>query len=180
MNDYLTPDRVTVGVVIEVAEPYADEILQWRMGFGDPYADRMPTHITLLPPCTMSEQQMTRLFADLCSLAEQTEPFEVTLGPVGTFRPTSPVVFLHARDAGDRMLRLEEQVRTVAGSPERRHPFAPHVTVAMAVGDGLLDAAAAALADYRCAWVADAVSLFTRDDRGRWLLEARVPFAQGM
>lgn len=166
------PERTIVGVVIDVPEPYADEILQWRMGFGDPYSDRMPTHITLLPPTPMSPRAAGNLAQSLESALSDIEPFEVTLGPVGTFRPTSPVVFLHASATGQQLFTLEERVRQITNEPQSRHEFVPHCTLAMKVGEGLLDAAAAALADYSCTWLATHLSLYHRGANGRWLLES--------
>lgn len=160
--------REVVGVVIEVPAPCGDDILQWRMGFGDPFADRMPTHVTLLLPPPLAASDIDQLGRTLDEIAGRWSPFEVAMGPIGTFRPVSPVVYLQVSAEGEAFHKLERALISAHGHVEREHDFVPHVTLAMNVGDGLLDAAAEALADYSCRWVAGSMSLFRRHTDGRW------------
>ena len=45
------PDGVpTIGVAIAIPEPWATELQDYRLGIGDPTADGVPSHITLIPP----------------------------------------------------------------------------------------------------------------------------------
>jgi 2'-5' RNA ligase len=161
-------DDITIGIVIVVPEPWAQEILDWRMGLGDPYSDRMPTHITLVAPTKLPRSRMDALLTELATAMTSEQPFEVTIGPVGTFRPVSPVVFLHAHDRHDELARLEQRVRQLVTDQLPMHPFVPHVTIAMNVGDGLLDAAAHALSDLIATWWVAEVVVFERDDQGYW------------
>ncbi len=39
----------TIGVAIAVPEPWAGELQRYRASFGDPLAEAIPTHITLVP-----------------------------------------------------------------------------------------------------------------------------------
>ena len=41
---------MTVGIAIPVPEPYGSELRKMRAGFGDPMAETVPSHVTLLPP----------------------------------------------------------------------------------------------------------------------------------
>ncbi len=173
----LAPDRAVVGVVLEVPEPYGDDIMQWRIGLGDAYADRMPTHITMLLPPPMTPAEVDRLTTALDLLATQWAAFDVTLGSVGSFRPVSPVVYLKASAEQERLQLLQQELMEAHGPFEPAHPFVPHVTVAMGVGEGLLDAAADAMADYQCQWSATALSLFQRHRDGRWQRLSRHRFA---
>lgn len=164
----LQPDTCVVGIVVRVPEPWGEDLTEWREGFGDPHADRMPAHITVLAPLRMSRLAFSRLADALHSRLAEVPAFEVTIGPVGSFRPVSPVVFLHAHAIADSLERLHDAVNEAAGSPPLRHPFHPHVTVAMDLPDPVLDAAAGALADYHAAWIVKGVSVFLRDSSGKW------------
>ena len=175
----LSPERAVIGIVIEVPEPYGDDIMQWRTGLGDPYADRMPTHITMLLPPPMSRNESERLTMAVDSVSSRWSPFEVCLGPVGTFRPVSPVVFLHASADNGRLEQLAQDLMDAHGPFEPEHPFVPHVTVAIGVGDGLLDAAAEAMADYECRWQARSLSMFQRGTDGRWRRLSQHPLGAG-
>ena len=60
----VTPDDVvTIGVAIEVPDPHGPELQRWRADFGDPLADAIPAHVTLLPP-TVVPPSMTERRAD--------------------------------------------------------------------------------------------------------------------
>jgi 2'-5' RNA ligase len=161
-------DDITLGIVIVVPEPWAQEILEWRMGLGDPYSDRMPTHITLVAPTKVPRSRMSLLLTELATAMSTQPQFEVTIGPVGSFRPVSPVVFLHARDRHDELVRLEQCVRQLVTDQLPMHPFVPHVTIAMNVGEGLLDAAADALSDFTATWRVAEVVVYERDNQGYW------------
>jgi 2'-5' RNA ligase len=161
-------DDITIGIVIVVPEPWAQEILDWRMGLGDPYSDRMPTHITLVAPAKLPRSRMDALLTELATAMSTQPQFEVTIGPVGSFRPVSPVVFLHARDRHDELARLEQRVRQLVTDQLPMHPFVPHVTIAMNVGEGLLDAAADALSDFTATWRVAEVVVYERDNQGYW------------
>ncbi|MBU6213142.1 MAG: 2'-5' RNA ligase family protein [Actinomycetales bacterium] len=164
----LQPDTCVVGIVVRVPEPWGEDLTQWRAGFGDPHADRMPAHVTVLPPLRMSTLAFSRLADALHSEVGGVPAFDVSLGPVGTFRPVSPVVFLEAHASGGSLDGLHGAVNRAAGSPPLRHPFHPHVTVAMDLPDAVLDAAASALSDYRAAWTVTEVCVFLRDGTGHW------------
>jgi 2'-5' RNA ligase len=40
----------TIGIAIDVPEPYAGELRSWRKRVGDPQAEIVPPHVTLMPP----------------------------------------------------------------------------------------------------------------------------------
>jgi 2'-5' RNA ligase len=46
----MTEQVSTIGVAIAIPQPYGDELQRFRASFGDPQADAIPTHITLVPP----------------------------------------------------------------------------------------------------------------------------------
>lgn len=168
-------DDLVVGVVIEVPEPWGEDLTEWRIGFGDPHAEKIPAHVTLLAPLRMSAQQFTDFRSSLEIECVGRPPFELTLGPIGTFRPVSPVVHLQAHAAADALPLTQAAVWRAAGQPPQRHPFVPHCTVAMDVSDSVLDAAADALRDYTATWQVSDVLVLTRDSQGYWQRRFSVP-----
>src|SRR4051795_3968811 len=46
----IEPDQVMLGVAIAIPQPHAKTLTHWRRLVGDPAADRVFPHVTLLPP----------------------------------------------------------------------------------------------------------------------------------
>ena len=45
----------TVGVSIAVPEPYFSQLREMRRAAGDPQADAVPPHVTLIPPTEVAD-----------------------------------------------------------------------------------------------------------------------------
>lgn len=84
----------SIGVAISIPEPYASELQSMRASFGDPLADAIPTHVTLLPPTNVAPGGLDSVFEHLEKVARRHDPFEMRLRGSATFRPVSPVVFV--------------------------------------------------------------------------------------
>lgn len=170
----------TIGIALAVPEPWASTVHQWRRGYGDRYADRMPTHLTILPPTRVDLLDLPAVHEGLREAARSIAPFTVHVAGTGTFRPESPVVFLAVSEGAAECAALEQAVRTcvgerVAGVRPRLHPFHPHVTLAMEVADAVLDAAAADHTATQFSWQVQEVTLYFRDSAGFWHLDRDVP-----
>lgn len=161
-------DELVVGVVIAVPDPWGDDLTEWRIGFGDPHAEKILAHITLLPPLRMSPAKFADMSSRLAKECEGLPSFMVSLGPIATFRPVSPVVYLQAQAEADVLQAAHAAAWRAAGQPPRRHPFVPHCTVAMDVPNSVLDAAAEALRDYTAQWRVSELLVLTRDAQGYW------------
>jgi 2'-5' RNA ligase len=59
----------------------------------------------------------------------QTEPFEVTLGDVDTFVPTTPTVYIRVAHAASRLLELHNQLNAQALAFAEEWPYIPHLTI---------------------------------------------------
>ena len=107
-------------------------------------ADVVPPHITLLPPTAVDVDSLDEVMRHLRNVAAGTQPFDVRLDQVGTFRPVSPVVYLSLRSGAQECDRLQMRVRDRRGPLARSlsFPFHPHVTLAHEVADEDLDLAA--------------------------------------
>lgn len=161
-------DQTVIGVVIGVPEPHASVLSWWRRQVGDPQADLVWPHVTLVPPTVVPRDALAAVVEHLGAVAAAAPPFTMHLSGTGTFRPVSPVVFVQVA-AGLASCELLE--RAVRGGPVRRQldfPYHPHVTVAHGVADADLDRAYDALAGFAARFPVESFQLFERSDDGGW------------
>ena len=142
----------TIGVSVPVPHPYGKELQECRRAFGDPLADAIPAHVTLLPPTAVSSLAMPQIEAHLAGAAGVVRPFTMILRGTGTFRPVSPVVFVQVARGIPACERLEAQIRRGPLHRELGFPYHPHVTVAHGLPDEVLDRAFDELASYSCSF----------------------------
>src|SRR3954451_4649061 len=92
--------RVRLASALLVPEPYATEIDGLRRAMGESL-ERVPPHITLVPPVNVRDEDLGEVFASLRrSCAAVAESFTVTIGPAVTFHPVNPVVYLDVTGGG--------------------------------------------------------------------------------
>jgi 2'-5' RNA ligase len=160
---------LTVGVAVAVPSPHATVLTSWRRRVGDPAADLVFPHVTLLPPTPAEVGDLPDIEKHLSEVARAGRRFPMHLAGTGTFRPTTPVVFVQvARGVGD-CEELESAIRS--GPLERRldYPYHPHVTIAQDIDDAALDAAYDGLAGFVARFEVDSFVLFSRGDDRRWM-----------
>jgi 2'-5' RNA ligase len=171
------PQTITVGVAIAIPEPHATVLTNWRRRVGDPAADLIWPHVTLLPPTPVPVDAMDKIEMHLADAAAAHRPFVMHLSGTGTFRPTSPVVFIQiARGVADCEL-LEKTIRQGPLERDLPFPYHPHVTVAQEIDDTGLDLAYDGLAGFVARFPVDGFGLFSRDPDERW--RWRTEFALG-
>jgi len=161
-------DQVRIGVAITVPEPYGSVLQAARARFGDPWADFIPPHITLLGPTVIEHDEITTVDEHLAAVAAQHAPFVVRLRGTATFRPVSPVVFVQVSRGITSCEALERAVRSGPVSRNLDFPYHPHVTVAHHLDEPALDRAFESLADFRCAFRVASVELYHHDHDGVW------------
>lgn len=170
-------EPLILGVAIAIPEPHASVLSAWRRRIGDPQADLIWPHVTLLPPTPVEPARMGVIEEHLAAVAGSRAPFVMHLSGTGTFRPVSPVVFIQvARGLSDCEL-LENVIRK---GPLTRHlefPYHPHVTVAQDVPDESLDFAYDGLSGFLARFAVEGFTLFERHPGGKWL--PRAEFALG-
>ena len=153
----------TIGVAVAIPEPYGGELQRWRAAFGDPLAEAIPTHVTLLPPSQVDNDDadaMDVIERHLLAVAESAQPFTMRLRGTGTFRPVSPVVFVAVAEGISSCELLAEGVRSGPLHRELTFPYHPHVTIAHDLPEHVLDKAYEALDSYTCAFTVQTFSLF--------------------
>ncbi len=156
-----------IGVAIAVPEPWAGELQRFRASFGDPLADAIPTHITLVPPTEVSES-LESVTSHLSDVAASTAAFPLHLRGTATFRPTSPVVFVSLVEGISSCELLAAAVRQGPLAQDLAFPYHPHVTVAHDIDDQALDLAFDRLADYSCEFEVNAFQVFVHGADGVW------------
>jgi 2'-5' RNA ligase len=167
----MTEQVVKIGVAIAIPQPYADELQSYRASFGDPQADSIPTHITLVPP-TEVKGDLEPVRAHLAEVARRHAAFPLRLHGTATFRPVSPVVFVNVTEGISSCELLSEDSRQGPLAQELVFPFHPHVTVAHDLDQEALDLAYETLADYEASFEVDSFHLYVHGADGLWRAEA--------
>jgi 2'-5' RNA ligase len=90
----MTDDSRNIGVALDIPEPYKHELQEWRERLGDPNAERIVPHVTLLPPTPVPTGMLSEIEEHLRRVAAKFEPFDIRLRGSATFLPVSPVVFV--------------------------------------------------------------------------------------
>ena len=158
----------TIGVAVAVPDPYGSELQKHRRSFGDPLADAIPTHITLLSPTEVVERELPYAEQHLIRVAGAGHPFRVHLRGTATFRPVSPVVFVAVVEGIANCEVLASTVRSGPLLRELSYPYHPHVTVAHDLPDDALDRAFEELADYDVTFDVTAFGLYEHGPDGLW------------
>jgi 2'-5' RNA ligase len=172
-----TDQPCTLGVAIAIPEPHASVLTAWRRRVGDPQADLIWPHVTLLPPTPVEPIRMGLIEEHLAAAAASRPPFVMHLSGSGTFRPVSPVVFIQvARGLSDCEL-LEKVIRRGPLQRPLDFPYHPHVTVAQDVPGEALDFAYDGLSGFLARFTVERFTLFERHPDGKWL--PRSEFALG-
>lgn len=164
-------DTVTIGVAVAIPQPFADELQRWRGEFGDPFADSIPPHVTLLPPTSVERRRLDDVRAHLARCAMQHRPFEMTLRGTGSFRPVSPVVFVQVAVGISECEQVERRIRSGVLAREVAFYYHPHVTVAHDLDEQALDRAFSTLADYEAVFPVEGFSLYRHGTDGVWRVE---------
>jgi 2'-5' RNA ligase len=93
-----------------------------------PNLPHLSAHLTLLPPRILqgSENEALQALAKICS---QAEPFEVTLGDMQTFVPTTPTVYIRVAQGSERLRELHDQMNRHTLAFKEEWPYTPHLTI---------------------------------------------------
>ena len=161
--------RRRLGVALLLDPPWSLEVQGLRRALGDSSLGSVPPHLTLVPPINVRSSDLgSALDIVRRAAATQAGPLSLQLGPVATFVPTNPVVYLAVGGAGMGSLRaLREAV--LAGPLLRpdRWPWVPHVTLADQAPHEQAEAALVALRHYESEVTLDRVVIMEERER-RW------------
>jgi 2'-5' RNA ligase len=173
--------RIRFAVALLLPSEVSSQVDGLRTAFGvDP--SYIPPHVTVVPPVNVDADRVSEVLAVLRSAAHHTAaPLTLELGPLDTFLPRNPVLYLRVGGELDRLGALRD--RCFAGPLERRdpRPYVPHVTITRGLSPTDDAAVRRLLAGYRAEIEIDRLHLLvqvTEDGRGRyWGATADVLFA---
>lgn len=157
----------TIGVSLAVPEPWGSQLQQFRVDCGDDTGKLIPTHITLIPPVVLDAEALPEVEEHLVQVAARS-PYEVHLRGSGTFRPTSPVVFISMVAGISQTEQLAWECRRGPLAIPLRFPYHPHVTVAHHLSEDRLDRAFHQLAGFECVFTVDRFHLYVLDPDLGW------------
>lgn len=158
-----------LGVALVLGPPVAAEVDGLRRALGDRALGTIEPHLTLVPPVNVDQGRVGEAVSVVRTAAGAvTGPLRVQLGPVATFLPESPVLYLAVDEAGVDAARLLRGA-CLSGPLDRpgRWPFVAHVTICDEVGPDRAAGAMHALRDYRAGALLERIVLLEQFD-GAW------------
>jgi 2'-5' RNA ligase/GNAT superfamily N-acetyltransferase len=170
-----------LGVALLLPSPIDREVEALRRACDDGALDRIPSHLTLVPPVNVREDTMPDALRVLREAAAAVTPLTLELGPPATFLPHNPTLYLAVSGPDVEAL---ERVRDRVFVPPLERPltwaFVPHVTIADEMDSARIASALDALAGYRATVTFERVHLLeeTKTAAGRvWRPIADASFA---
>ncbi|WP_035858271.1 2'-5' RNA ligase family protein [Cryptosporangium arvum] len=167
----------TIGVALSIPAPYGGQLDEFRRAAGDPMAEFIPAHVTLLGPTPLADDEVPAAVEHLRVAATRHTSFDLHLRGSGTFRPITAVVFVAVATGISECEMLEKDIRTGPLDRERLYPYHPHVTVAHDLDDDTLDRVYAQLAHFEARFRVSGFTLFEHGVDGRWRPQQDFPFS---
>lgn len=93
-----------------------------------PDLPHLAAHLTFLPPRPLQGAESAAL-ETLARICGRVEPFEVTLGDMESFVPTTFTVYIKVAHGAPRLEELHAQLNTQALAFAEEWPYVPHLTV---------------------------------------------------
>jgi 2'-5' RNA ligase len=161
--------HTTIGIAIDIPEPWGSRLTRRRAEAGDPQAVFVPAHVTLLGPTQIDAADLGLIERQLAKIAASHPPFTLHLRGTGTFRPITEVVFVAVAAGISECEQLNAAIQDLdAIDRTTKYPYHPHVTVAQEVPPAQLDAAFHDLAGFEARFPVAGFTLFEHGSDGRW------------
>jgi 2'-5' RNA ligase/GNAT superfamily N-acetyltransferase len=156
-------------VALLVEPPLTDELQGLRRGLGDPSLDRVAPHLTLVPPVNVRSADLPQALLRIRKAAAAHDgPLHLTLGPITSFLPVNPVVYLAVSGDLDGLRRLRDAVFAPPLERKLSWPWVPHVTLADGIDEARIPAGLAALSDYTVPMAAERIVLLEEQTGRMW------------
>ena len=165
-----------LGVVIAVPEPWISIITDLRLSLGDPLAEKVPAHITLMPPTAVPACRRAQVLRHLHECARAQTPFKVSLSGSGTFMPVSPVVYLNVDKGASHCAQVAEDIRSGPLDYPLRFPYHPHVTLAQGLPPQELERGLSLGAGIEASWMVPGIRLDRVTEDGSYVSTAIFDF----
>lgn len=157
---------VSIGVTLDVPEPFATELREARLRLGDLRAGSIPTHITVIPPMEIPVESWPVVRSHIREVANDTSPFVIALRGSGTFMPTSPVVFVAVARGISECQTLSQRLRHGVLNQPLAFPYHPHVTIAQELGEAELESAFQEFSDFEAQFMAHGFGVYFHEAAG--------------
>ena len=89
----------------------------------------LPAHVSVLPPRPLNGSEADAV-EQLLQRCRSVEPFEISMGGVEAFLPTTPTVFLQISYAAYKLRELHDLVNSGPLEYNEPLPYMPHLTIA--------------------------------------------------
>jgi 2'-5' RNA ligase len=160
--------RARLGVVALVPPPIDREVDAFRLALADPARERIPAHVTLVPPVNVELARVPEALGLLRRAASGGRPFDLELGPVASFAPESPTLYLACGAGSEALAVLRGALWSAPLARAVERAYVPHVTVCEQAPPGLLAAGPVALAAYRASVRVERIHLLRQGDDRCW------------
>jgi 2'-5' RNA ligase len=170
--------KLRLGVVLLVPPPAAAEVDGLRRAMGDRALDRIPPHITLVPPVNVNEERLDDALGAVRRAAAGARPLSLVLGPPATFLPVNPVLYLAVDGDTDRLADLRAAVFVPPLERSIDHPFVPHVTLADGAEVDRITDALVALSSYERVITVERIDILSMRPDRVWEPYADFPLAR--
>lgn len=134
-----------------------------------PEHSHLAAHITVLPPRVICRSEQEAISELRAALTPETV-FEVSLGGVESFFPTTPTVFIRVDGAVERFRKLHNRLNTGAFCFEEQWKYEPHLTIVKMPG---IDQAEEAFRRAQSRWAAFAGTRKLRIEELTFVRESR-------
>lgn len=171
--------RHRLGAVLLLPRHIATEVDGLRRALGVSPIERVPPHITLVLPINVRDEDVDDALALTRRVAaEQPMRLHITIGPIKTFAPVTPVVYLSVDGPGlDAIRSMRDALDTGPFAQELKHPYVPHVTLSDDASDAEIQGALASLTHYVEPITLDGITVLEQDEADRmWRPIADAPF----
>jgi 2'-5' RNA ligase len=176
--------RLRLGVALLLPEPVATQVDGLRLACDDGALERVPPHLTLVPPVNVRVDDLPDALRVLRVAAASVRPFTLRLGPPSTFLPDTPTLHLAVGGRGDAtsvLRRLRDGVFCPPLERSLTFGFVPHVTLSDDMEPERIASSIAALSGFVVEAAFDRVHLLQEQRHGevhrRWVPIADAPFA---
>lgn len=141
--------RLAVALLLDHDSARAIDLLRRAVGATDADLERIPPHVTLVPPNQVPTETVPEVWEEVRLAARSVGgPLHLQLGPAATFAPTTPTIHLEvAADHGLELMRAAASVDAL--DRHELFDFVPHVTLRQQSPPSRISAAIEALADLR-------------------------------
>jgi len=169
--------RLRLGVVLVVAGTAGHQIDGIRRALGDGAYGRIPSHLTLVPPVNVNEADLPAALEVVRSAGATSRPLKLELGPVTTFWPDTPVLYLAVGGDLEGLRRVRDAVFSGPLARPLTWRFVPHVTLAEDRTPDELPQLVELLRGFHAKVTIDRVHILREGDHRRWVPIADMPLA---